>query len=197
MSSPRVSRFDRDFYRQFYSDRATAVTSAAEMRARGRLIAAYVEHVGCRVRGILDAGCGIGLMRATLLRALPRATYTGLEVSDYLCERYGWVKGSIADYAPRRKFDLIVCDDVFQYLGARDAARGIANLGRLCRGVLYFGALTARDWRKNADRRRTDSDVHLREADWYRERLRKYFRPAGAGFGIRRGAPLVIWELES
>ena len=197
MGSPRVSRFDRDFYRQFYSDRATAVTSAAEMRARGRLIAAYVEHVGCRVRGILDAGCGIGLMRTTLLRALPRATYTGLEVSDYLCERYGWVKGSIADYAPRRKFDLIVCDDVFQYLDTRDAARGIANLGRLCRGVLYFGALTAGDWRTNADRRRTDSDVHLREADWYRKRLLKNFRPAGAGFWIRRGAPLVIWELES
>ena len=70
------------------------------MRARGRLIAAYVEHVGCRVRGILDVGCGMGRLRATLLRALPRASYTGLEVSDYLCERYGWVNGSIADYAP-------------------------------------------------------------------------------------------------
>jgi predicted TPR repeat methyltransferase len=167
------------------------------MRARGRLIAAYVEHVGCRVRGILDVGCGLGLMRATLKRALPRATYTGLEVSDYLCERYGWVKGSIADYAPRRKFDLVVCDDVFQYLGTRDAARGIANLGRLCRGVLFFSALTARDWRQNCDRDRTDSDVHLRDGDWYRRRLQKHFRPAGAGFWIRRGAPLVIWELES
>jgi len=195
--SARVKAFDRDFYRRFYSDRATAVASRAEMRARGRLIAAYVEYVGCRVRGILDVGCGLGLLRAPLERALPRATYTGLEVSDYLCERYGWTLSSIADYAPRRKFDLVVCDDVFQYIGTRDAARGIANLGRLCRGVLYFGALTARDWRENADRRRTDSDVHLREADWYRRRLSKYFRQAGAGFWIRRGAPLVTWELES
>jgi SAM-dependent methyltransferase len=167
------------------------------MRARGRFIAAYVQHVGCRVRAILDAGCGIGRLRTTLLRALPRASYTGLEVSDYLCERYGWVKGSIAAYAPRRKFDLVVCDDVFQYLGRRDAARGIANLGRLCRGVLYFTALTERDWRENCDRRRTDADVHLREADWYRRRLLRHFRPAGAGFWIRRGAPLVTWELES
>jgi len=191
-----VGRFDRDYYRRFYFNRATAVTSRAEMRARGRLIAAYVELIGYPARSILDAGCGTGLLRATLTRALPRATYTGLEVSDYLCERYGWVRGSICDYAPRRTFDVVVCYDVLQYLGARDAARGLANLARLCRGVLYFTALTTRDWQQNCDQRVTDRDVHLREADWYRQRLLKKFRPVGAGFWIRRGAPLVSWELE-
>jgi SAM-dependent methyltransferase len=191
-----VRRFDRDYYRRFYFQSTTAVTSRAEMRARAQLIAAYVELIGCRVRGILDAGCGTGLLRATLKRALPRATYTGLEVSDYLCARYGWVQGSICDYAPRRRFDLVVCYDVFQYLGARDAARGLANLGRLCRGVLYFTALTTRDWRQNCDQRYTDPDVHLRDADWYRQRLLKKFRPVGAGLWIRRGAPLVTWDLE-
>ncbi len=190
-------RFNRDFYRQFYFEGATAVTSRAEMRARGRFIAAYVAHIGCPVRTILDAGCGIGLLRAPLRRALPKAVYTGLEISDYLCERYGWVQGSVSDYQPRRSFDLVICYDVFQYLGDRDAARGLANLGRLCQGVLYFTALTARDWRENCDQRRTDPDVQLREADWYRKRLLKTFRPVGAGFWIRRGAPLVTWELES
>lgn len=192
----RTRRFDRDYYRRFYFDDATAVTSRTEMAARGRLIAAYVELVGCSARSILDVGCGTGLLRAPLQRALPRATYTGLEISDYLCERYGWVKGSIASFAPRRKFDLVVCYDVLQYLAARDAARGLANLGRLCRGVLYFTALTARDWRENCDRRYTDADVHLRDAEWYRQRLLRKFRPVGAGFWIRRGAPLVSWELE-
>jgi SAM-dependent methyltransferase len=191
-----VDRFNRDYYRRFYFRSATAVTSRTEMRARGRLIAAYVELIGCPVRSILDAGCGMGLLRPSLLRALPRATYTGLEVSDYLCERYGWVKGSISNYAPRRTFDLVVCYDVFQYLGTRDATRGLANLGRLCRGVLYFTALTAHDWRKNCDQRYTDPDVHLREAEWYRQRLLKKFRPVGAGFWIRRGTPLVTWDLE-
>lgn len=191
-----AGRFDRDYYRRFYFDDATAVTSRAEMHARGRLIAAYVELIGCPVRSILDAGCGTGLLRPALKRALPRATYTGLEISDYLCERYGWVKGSIASYAPGRRFDLVVCYDVFQYLAARDAARGLANLGRLCRGVLYFTALTARDWRLNCDQRYTDPDVHLRDAEWYRQRLSRKFRPIGAGFWIRRGGPLVTWELE-
>ncbi len=190
-------RFNREYYRRFYFERATAVTSRSEMQARGRLIGAYTAFSGCRVKSILDVGCGIGLMRAALLRAHPRASWVGLEVSDYLCNRYGWVKGSVCDYAPRRKFDLIVCHDVLQYLDDRDAARGLVNLGRLARGVLYFTALTARDWRDNCDRKYTDANVHLRDADWYRQRLLKKFRPAGAGFWIRRGSPLVSFELET
>jgi hypothetical protein len=77
-SRVNVDRFNRDYYRRFYSENATAVTSRAEMRARGRLIAAYVELIGCPTRSILDAGCGMGLLRPALLRTLPHATYTGL-----------------------------------------------------------------------------------------------------------------------
>ena len=78
-----------------------------------------------------------------------------------------------------------------------DAARAIRNLARLCRGVLFFSALTRRDWRENADQSRTDRRVAMRTARWYRERLARHFRQIGAGFWIRRGAPLVTWELES
>jgi hypothetical protein len=62
--------------------------------------------------------------------------------------------------------------------------------------VLYFSALTLEDWRRNCDRSRTDGNAHLRPGDWYRARLARKFRPVGAGFWVRRGAPLVIWELE-
>jgi 2-polyprenyl-3-methyl-5-hydroxy-6-metoxy-1,4-benzoquinol methylase len=189
-------RFNRDFYRQFYFDGRTAVISRAEMRARGNLIGAYVRHIDCPVKRILDVGCGIGLLRAPLRRALPRARYTGLEVSDYLCQRYGWVHGSVVDYRSRGPFELVICYDVFQYLDERAAARGIVNLAKLCSGVLYFSALTRRDWLENCDQSRTDPDVHLRAVEWYRVRLRRHFRPIGAGFWIRRGSPLVTWELE-
>ena len=70
------------------------------------------------------------------------------------------------------------------------AARAIVNLGRLTRGVLYLSALTERDWRQNCDRTRTDRSVNLRPAEWYGARLRRWFRPSGAGFWIRRGPPL-------
>ena len=189
------ARFNRDYYRQFYFDGRSAVTSRAEMRARATLIAGYVQHIGCPVTRLLDAGCGIGLLRAPFKRLLPKAQYTGLEVSEYLCQRYGWTQGSLTDFRAR-PFDLVVCYDVLQYLDDRMAARAIANLGRLCRGVLYITALTKHDWLENCDQRRTDPDVHLRTGQWYRKRLLKSFRPVGAGLWIRRGAPLVTWEME-
>ena len=191
-----MSRFDREYYQRFYLDPRTAVVSRAEMNARARLIAAYATHVGLPVRRILDAGCGIGLLRAPLQRAFPHAQYVGLEYSEYLCERYGWRQGSLATFADD-PFDLVVCYDVLQYLDSRTAARALSNFGRLCRGALYFSALTRRDWEWNCDPVRTDSDVHLRAARWYRVRLQRNFREVGAGFWLRRGSPLTVWELES
>jgi SAM-dependent methyltransferase len=189
--------FDRDYYERYYYDQQTAVTSRREMQARARLVAAYTEHVGLPIRRVLDAGCGTGLLRAPLKRYLPRATYTGIETSDYLCKRYGWQQASIESYKPSAPFDLIVCYDVLQYLASPIASRALTNLGRLCRGVLYFTALTRVDWDHNCDQSRTDPDVHLRSAQWYRTRLRPRFREAGAGFWVRRGAPVTIWDLES
>ena len=191
-----TAAFDREYYRRFYFDSRTAVISRAEMRVRARLIAAYAQHIGLPVRRMLDAGCGIGLLRAPLTRAFPRASYTGLEYSEYLCRRYGWTQGSLATFRAD-PFDLVVCYDVLQYLDDRTAARAIANLARLTRGLLYLSALTARDWRENCDRTRTDRDVHLRDVAWYGQRLRRWFRPSGVGFWIRRGAPLTAWEMET
>lgn len=189
--------FDQAYYQRFYYDPRTAVTSRGEMRARARLIGAFIAHIGVPVRRVLDAGCGTGLLRAPLSRALPKAAYVGLEASEYLCRRYGWLSGQIQDYRPDAPFDLVICYDVLQYLEAREAARALANFARLCRGVLYFSALTRRDWRDNCDRTRTDRDVHLRTGDWYRVRLRRHFREVGAGFWLRRGAALTVWELEA
>jgi SAM-dependent methyltransferase len=188
--------FDKDYYQRFYFDPRTAVVSRAEMNARAKLIAAYAGHIGLPVRRMLDAGCGIGLLRAPLQRAFPRSEYVGLEYSEYLCKRYGWQQGSLSTYTADA-FDLVVCYDVMQYLDDYTATRALANLARLTRGVLYLSALTERDWRENCDRTRTDREVHLREARWYGKRLRRYFRPSGAGFWVRRGSPLTTWEMET
>ncbi len=145
---------------------------------------------------MLDAGCGLGHLRAPVRQFFPRARYVGLEASDYLCRKYGWVRDSIAVYAPARPFDLVFCHDVLQYLPEREAVRALANLGRLCCGALYFSVLTAEDWRRNADRGRTDAGVHLRPAAWYRARLARNFRPLGGGLLVRRGYDPLLWELE-
>ena len=193
-SMPRRA-FDAAFYRRFYFDPRTQVTSRAETVARARTVAALVEHLDIPVRTILDAGCGLGWMRRPLLRAFPRATYTGIEVSQHVCERYGWTHASLASYRTRKRFDLVSCDDVLQYLTDVEAARAIANLGRLCRGALFLQAPTREDWRRNADRSCSDEDIHLRPTSWYRTRLMRHFRHAGFGLYVRRTLPLLQWEL--
>jgi 2-polyprenyl-3-methyl-5-hydroxy-6-metoxy-1,4-benzoquinol methylase len=192
-----AERFDRDYYRRYYFDPRTAVASRQEMRARARLIAATVAHAGLPVRRILEVGCGTGMLRSALLRALPAVEYVALESSEYLCRRYGWSSGRIEDYRTAKPFDLLICYDVLQYLDAAAAQRALTNFARLCRGMLYFSALTRHDYAHNCDRSRTDSNVYLRSARWYRTRLGRQFQEAGLGFWLRRGVQLTLWELET
>jgi 2-polyprenyl-3-methyl-5-hydroxy-6-metoxy-1,4-benzoquinol methylase len=189
--------FDQAYYQRFYFNRGTAVTSRSEMRARARLITSCVDYVGLPVTRILDAGCGVGLLRTPLLQVLKRASYTGLEFSEYLCQRYGWRQGSIETFRTRERFELVICYDVLQYLSAAQARRAIGNLARLCRGALYFGALTSEDWRDNCDQSRTDRIRGLRPGRWYRRELASAFRPIGCGLWIKRDLPLTLWNLDA
>ena len=188
--------FDKAYYQRYYHDPRTAVTSRAEMVTRAELIAACVGYLGLPVRRILDAGCGVGLMRAPLRRRLSRARYVGLESSEYLCRRYGWRHGTLQTLGAGESYELVICYDVLQYLSRADARLAIARLGQVCRGALYFGALTSGDWRHNCDRSRTDLVPGLRSAAWYRRELARAFRPLGCGMWLRRGAPVTLWDLD-
>lgn len=188
--------FDSAYFRKYYFDTATRVTTAAEMRGRAHLIAAVLKHAGIPVRSILDAGCGIGLLRKPFAEAIPRARYRGLEASDFLCSRYKWIKGSVTDFAPRFSSDLVICYDVLQYLDDDAAARAIANLAKLTGAALYVSALTREDWRENCDRSLTDRSVHLRPGDWYRRRLRRRFNYLGFGVWLRKNVTAILWDME-
>ena len=192
----QAERFDASFYRRFYLDPRTRVVTRAEMARRADLIGAFCRHGEFPVRRILDVGCGLGLMRAALAKHFPKASYTGLEVSEYLCRKYGWEQGSVATFSSERPFDLVICYDVLQYLTTREAAAALRNLGRLCRGVLHFGVLTTEDWEFYCDRTNTDSNVHIRPGNWYRRRLAQDFINAGSGMFVWRGAPIHLWELD-
>jgi predicted TPR repeat methyltransferase len=175
---------------------ATRVITPSEMGTRAQLIAAILAQAGIPVRTILDAGCGIGLLRKPFALVLPRARYRGLEASDYLCGRFGWIQGSVVDYRPKQPADLVVCYDVLQYLGDRDAARALANFAQLTRAALYVSALTQEDWRDNCDQALTDRAVHLRSGDWYRRRLKRHFRYLGFGVWLRKNVTAILWDME-
>lgn len=191
-----LNNFGAAYFRRFYLDPATRVVTHGEMRSRAAVIASLLAHVQIPVRRILDAGCGLGLLRKPLAEFYPRARYSGLEASPYLCKRFGWIAGSITDFAPSKPFDLMICYDVLQYLPDREAARAIANFAMLTRAALYVSALTIEDWRDNCDRSRTDRDVHLRSGAWYRRRLRKSFRYVGVGVWLRTDVTATLWDME-
>jgi SAM-dependent methyltransferase len=191
------ARFDKRYYDRYYRNRRTRVSSPRQTTVLGGFVCAYLAHLGQPVGRVLDAGCGLGHWRTVIAERHPRASYTGIEVSEYLCRELGWTQASIADYRARGRFDLIVCQGVLQYLDDRQAARAITNLGRLCRGALYLEVLTAEDWRENCDRRATDGDVHLRPAAWYQRRLARDFRACGGGVFLHRDSDVVLYALEA
>jgi SAM-dependent methyltransferase len=188
--------FDKQYYDHFYRNPRTAVITAAENARRAGLIAAVVNYLELPVKRILDAGCGMGLLRAPLRKAFKQAEYVGLEISQYLCQQYGWKHGSVHTWSTRSRFELTICYDVLQYLKEAEAREAIVNLATWTRGALYFSALTQEDWRENCDQSRTDKVSGLRSGNWYRHELQRHFDPLGCGMWIRRDSPLMAWEMD-
>lgn len=193
--------FDRDYYERFYHRAASRVSDLGAVQKLAGLAAAWVRYLELPVRHVLDVGCGLGHWRTAVHELWPKARYRGVEYSAHLCAEHGWTQGSIVTLQPaaelgRATFDLVICQGVLQYLDDRAAAKAIANLAKWCDGVLFLEALTARDWRENCDRERTDGDVHLRTGDWYRRRLRRHFQDCGGGVFAARRAGCTLFELE-
>ena len=117
----RAEQFGSDYYRRFYLTPATRAMSRTETELRGKLIAAAVKQLDLPVRRILDAGCGLGWFRKSLLQAFPRATYLGVEFSEYLCAKHGWTQGSVVDYRNRSPFDL---QEVVKYATSKPSRTG-------------------------------------------------------------------------
>lgn len=193
--TPRAS-FDAAYYQRFYDNLRTRVADRTSCRQLANLVFAYLTRMQIPVRRVLDIGCGTGLWRGEVRRKAPAAEYVGVDWSDYACARYGWEKGSVVDYRPAERFDLVICQGVLQYLTDRDAEAAVANLPRLTRAAVYLEVLTREDWEHNCDQELTDGRVHLRSSAWYRKRLRKDFLFLGGGVFLLRGSRAVLYELE-
>lgn len=188
--------FDEAYYRRYYEDPRTRVAAPEEIRALADFVCGYLRYMDLPVRRVLDMGCGMGTWKTELRRHFPRAKFTGVERSEYLCRRFGWKRGSVDTFESARPFDLVICQDVLQYLPHRAAATAMTRLSALCRGALFFAALTREDWEENCDQALTDGTGYLRNGRWYRRRLKKDFVNAGGGVFVKRDAEVVLYELE-
>ncbi|MDB4976965.1 MAG: methyltransferase type 11 [Myxococcaceae bacterium] len=191
------TQFDRRYYERFYLDPKTRVTDQAAIDRLGDFVCTYLQYLPVPVTRALDLGCGIGMWRTVVGRHFPHASYQGVEVSEYLCERYGWQRGSVVDYRSKLRFDLVICQGVLPYLPAREARQAIDNLATLCRGALYLEAITTDDYENGViDRRKTDPAMKLRSAAWYRRALAPSFVAVGGGVWVARRAKVALYQLE-
>jgi SAM-dependent methyltransferase len=175
----KAERFDRRYYEKWYGEDDEDRADIAEQAVR--FVLSYVDHMDASINTVLDLGCGVGLWKDALAKQAKRARYTGVEYSRYLCEKYGWERGSAVDFAPGRRFDLVVCQGVLQYLDDAQCERAIANLARLARRFMYLEVLTSGDADHVCDPEGTDFEVHVRDARWYAERLKAHFVNLGGG----------------
>lgn len=189
--------FDKAFYDRFYERPATAVVRTEEIERLAKFILSYLEFIGIEVGTVLDAGCGMGMWRKALRKRHRNIEYTGIEVSEYLCDRFGWQYSTIEGFKSRRKFDLIICQDVFQYLNRNEVIRSVERLSQLCREALYVDVPTREDFNGGTlNLSKSDRNVYVRSVGWYRRVLDEHFVNAGGGLFISRRSRTRLLALE-
>ncbi len=148
------------------------------------------------IRSVLDVGAGKGYWRDWLATERPRAHYQGLDVSEYACRRYGHELADVSNWIPLRRYDLVICQSVLQYLDDESARRAIAVIGQASSGLVLIEAPTVADRVEVIDHERTDLDIHWRTGDWYRSLLDAHLLEIGGGLWASRSLPIPFFELE-
>lgn len=194
MASART--FGLDYYQRYYEDPKTRVYSAEEHRHLASYVFSFAHWNQLEITNVLDVGAGVGLWRDWIAKHEPNVKYTGTEFSQAMCEKHGYKQCDIARWRDRKKYDLVVCQGVLQYIPDPDVAPAVANIAAMARGLVFFEALTRADVRERADKSRTDLDVFVRNGSYYRGLFAQHFVPIGAGLHWPKDLELPFWELD-
>lgn len=186
--------FDAAYYERFYGRRP--VHTRRQIAFLGEGVMSLARWWRIPIRSVLDVGAGKGYWRDWLAESHPMVKYHGIDASEHACRRFHHEHADLASWQPSRKFDLVVCQSMLQYLGDADATKAIDTLANTCRGLLLFDTPTISDRDTVIDPSSTDLDVHWRAGIWYRKRLRVGFTEIGAGLWMSRECTAVFFELE-
>lgn len=193
----RFARFDAAYYRRFYEDPATRVYTEEEHDALASFIFGFARWNHLTIKSVLDIGAGVGHWKRWLAAHHPAVRYTGTEVSQAMCKQYGHQNRDIARWRDRKQHDLILCQGVLQYLPDPDVAPAIANIAAMSRGLVYLEITTRGDLRDSCDLEKTDQDIYVRNASYYRGLLGKHFTTVGCGLFWPKDVPAPFYELET
>ena len=192
----RFRRFDEAYYHRFYESPKTRVTSPEEHASLPEFVFAFARWNRLEIKNVLDIGAGVGLWKRWIEKHQKSIQYTGTEVSQAMCKKHGFLSRDIARWRDRKKYDLIVCQGVLQYLPDPDIAPAVANIAAMARGIVYMEITTRADLRERCDQTRTDTDIYVRNGSYYRGILAKHLINVGAGMWWPKDHTLPFYELE-
>ena len=145
--------YDRTYFDRWYRDPREAVTTRHGLERKVRMVIALTEYLlGRRLGTVLDVGCGEAPWYPLLRRLRREVRYIGVDSSEYVLARFGASRhirrGGIADLESMRlprRFDLIVCADVLQYIDTPDVVRGLLSIRKRLGGLAYIEAFATED----------------------------------------------------
>jgi len=191
------SRFDKEYYDRFYERAESRASGPEEFRRLARFVLSYLSYLEIPVRAVLDLGCGLGRWKTALAEHDPSIRYTGVDPSPYLSEEYGWNQATVDCFRSRKKYDLVICQDVLPYLKPRQIKDALANIARLAKGAAYIQVVSKQDWENDVvDPKRTDNAMNQLDADWYRKAFSRHFINCGGGLFVPKNTNVPLWELE-
>lgn len=188
-------RFDDAYYRRWYGKHP--VQSPARIAHLADATLALARWWGIPIRSVLDVGAGPGWWGRRLGAAHPRVRYTGVDISEAACRRYGHEQHDIATWRPQRQHDLVVCQGTLHYLDDRSCVAALDNLvGATC-GLLLLEIPTLDDLDDGTiDAQASDLDARWRPSRWYRQKLRTRTVEIGAGLHLPKDSPHRLYALE-
>ncbi len=170
--------YDRSYFERWYRDPRDRVSTRDALARKVRMAVSLAEFLlGRPIQTVLDVGCGEPPWFPVLKRMRPAIRYTGVDSSEYVLARFGKARnirrgtfGGLGTLRLGRRFDLVVCADVLQYVETRDVERGLRAIRALLGGVAYIEAFAT-------------EDAMVGDRDEWRERTaaeyRRLFRRAG------------------
>jgi trans-aconitate methyltransferase len=193
---PVSEQFDAAYYARFYENPETLVYSAKEHARLATYVFSFADWNQIPIERVLDIGAGVGLWKDWIQEHRPDTEYEGTEVSRVMCQRHGYRHCDITTWRSRKKYDLIICQGVLQYIPDSSLPDALENIAAMARGLFFLEALTKEDVQLRADLERSDTNVHLRDGGVYRRLLSKHFVTVGAGLYWPKAIPLPFWELD-
>jgi SAM-dependent methyltransferase len=186
-----MKQYDEAYFDRWYRQPRHQVSTRDDVARRVRLVVAAAEYaLGRPLRSALDVGCGEAPWRAHLRRLRPRLEYVGVDSSEYVVRRFGRRRGirhgtfgGLGGLGlGRRRFDLVICSDVLQYIPTAELRRGLTALRGLLLGVAYLDVFSTAD------------DVRGDKDGWH-DRSPRQYRRLFAAAGLRAvGLHLYLTE---